>query len=142
MFSLSQGSPLARATLGYVTQLLRSKDNDNRLQTENYRNRLRMKISIAPDIESMPTVVSTEPTQSRANARRAVAERGRWVKRLSWGNLLVARQSAVPAILVENAYMIFPDQEALLNDAAFREELAKALVEGLEGFLRASRRRP
>ncbi|MCR4296672.1 MAG: N-acetylmuramoyl-L-alanine amidase [Elusimicrobia bacterium] len=61
---------------------------------------------------------------------------------LRWGNLLVARQSAMPAILVENAYMIFPEQEALLNDAAFRDELARALVEGLEKFLRSSRRKP
>jgi len=61
---------------------------------------------------------------------------------LRWGNLLVARQSAMPAILVENAYMIFPDQEALLNAAPFREELARALVEGLEQFLRAVRRNP
>ncbi len=61
---------------------------------------------------------------------------------LRWGNLLVARQSAMPALLIENAYMIFPDQEAMLNDAAFREELAKALVTGLENFLRAARRKP
>ncbi len=61
---------------------------------------------------------------------------------LRWGNLLVARQSAVPTILVENAYMIFPDQEALLNDASFREELAKALVAGLEKFLASARRKP
>jgi len=61
---------------------------------------------------------------------------------LRWGNLLVARQTAMPAILVENAYMILPNQEALLNDELFRDALAKALVEGLEAFLRSSRRRP
>lgn len=61
---------------------------------------------------------------------------------LRWGNLLVSRQSAMPAILVENAYMIFPDQEALLNDGAFRDELASALVDGLEKFLRNARRKP
>jgi N-acetylmuramoyl-L-alanine amidase len=61
---------------------------------------------------------------------------------LRWGNLLVSRQSAMPAILVENAYMIFPDQEALLNEAPFREELAKALADGLETFLRSARRKP
>ena len=60
---------------------------------------------------------------------------------LRWGNLLVARQSAMPAILVENAYMIFPDQEAQLNIAAFREELAKAIVEGLERYLTTVRRK-
>ncbi len=61
---------------------------------------------------------------------------------LRWGDLLVARQSAMPAILVENAYMIFPDQEALLNEAPFRDKLAQALVEGLEQFLRSARRKP
>ncbi len=61
---------------------------------------------------------------------------------LRWGNLLVSRQSAMPAILVENAYMIFPDQEAQLNDAGFRDELARALVAGLEKFLKSSRRKP
>lgn len=61
---------------------------------------------------------------------------------LRWGNLLVARLSAMPAILVENAYMILPDQEALLNDAAFRDELAKALVDGLERYLESARRKP
>ncbi|MBI2387088.1 MAG: N-acetylmuramoyl-L-alanine amidase [Elusimicrobia bacterium] len=61
---------------------------------------------------------------------------------LRWGNLLVSRQSAMPAILVENAYMILPEQEALLNDAAFRDELSRALVEGLERFLRNARRKP
>ncbi len=59
-----------------------------------------------------------------------------------WGNLLVARQSGMPAILVENAYMIFPDQEAMLNDAAFRDDLARALTTGLENFLRSVRRKP
>ena len=53
---------------------------------------------------------------------------------LQWDNLLVARLSAVPAILIENAYMILPEQEALLNDPAFRDKLADALVAGLRAF--------
>lgn len=53
---------------------------------------------------------------------------------LQWDNLLVARLSAVPAILVENAYMILPEQEALLNEPAFRAKLAAALVRGLTDF--------
>lgn len=58
---------------------------------------------------------------------------------LRWGNLLVARLPAMPAILVENAYMIFPEQEALLNDAGFRETLARSLETGLARFLARSR---
>ncbi len=59
---------------------------------------------------------------------------------LQWGNLLVARLTAMPAILVENAYMIFPEQEALLNDPKFRGKLADAVVDGLRETLRASAR--
>jgi N-acetylmuramoyl-L-alanine amidase len=54
---------------------------------------------------------------------------------LQWDNLLVARLTAVPAILIENAYIIFPDQEALLNDPSFRDGLAKSLVSGLRDFM-------
>lgn len=60
---------------------------------------------------------------------------------LQWGNLLVARLSAVPAILVENAYMIFPEQEAMLNDPAFRAKLAEAVVDGLRETMREARGR-
>ena len=63
---------------------------------------------------------------------------------LRWGNLLVARVPAMPSILVENAYMIFPEQEAMLNDQGFRDELAGAIAAGLERFLsdEARRQRP
>jgi N-acetylmuramoyl-L-alanine amidase len=54
---------------------------------------------------------------------------------LLWDNLLVARLTAVPAILVENAYVILPEQEALLNDAAFREKHARAIEAGLRNFM-------
>jgi N-acetylmuramoyl-L-alanine amidase len=54
---------------------------------------------------------------------------------LQWDDLLVARLSAVPAILVENAFIILPDQEAMLNDPKFRGTLADALVAGLKEFL-------
>jgi N-acetylmuramoyl-L-alanine amidase len=54
---------------------------------------------------------------------------------LQWDNLLVARLSAMPSILVENAHMIIPEQEAYLNDPAFRGKLADAIVAGLKAFL-------
>lgn len=66
---------------------------------------------------------------------------------LRYGNLLVARMTAMPAILVESAYMIFPGHEEKLNDPAFRDQLAQAVVEGLRSFLekeraKQQRRRP
>lgn len=62
---------------------------------------------------------------------------------LQWGNLAVARLTAMPAILVENAYMILPEQEALLNEPRFRAKLADAVADGLRETMReAGRRRP
>ncbi len=58
---------------------------------------------------------------------------------LRYGNLLVARLSAMPAILIENAYMIIPSQEENLSDPAFRGKLAEAITDGLESFLDAER---
>jgi N-acetylmuramoyl-L-alanine amidase len=55
---------------------------------------------------------------------------------LKWGNLLVARLTDMPAVLVENAMLILPEQEALLNDPAFRDKLARALEDGLKDFVR------
>lgn len=60
---------------------------------------------------------------------------------LRYGDLHVARLSAVPAILVESAYMIIPAQEEKLNDNAFRSTLARAIVEGLRQFLEKERQR-
>ena len=44
--------------------------------------------------------------------------------------------SRVPAVLVEQAFMSHPGEEALLLDAAFRARLAKAVRLGLEDHLR------
>ena len=58
---------------------------------------------------------------------------------LRYGNLMVARLSAMPAVLVENAYMSFPSHEEKLNNPAFRKVLAQAIVAGLESFLQTER---
>jgi N-acetylmuramoyl-L-alanine amidase len=58
---------------------------------------------------------------------------------LRYGNLLVARLSAMPAILIENAYMIVPSQEEMLSEPAFRGKLAEAIADGLESFLSTER---
>jgi N-acetylmuramoyl-L-alanine amidase len=58
---------------------------------------------------------------------------------LRYGNLLVARLSAMPAILIENAYMIVPAQEEMLSSPAFRGKLAEGIADGLESFLSEER---
>ena len=53
---------------------------------------------------------------------------------LRYGDYLVARMTWMPAALIENAYMILPRQEELLNTPAFQEELAGAISEGALEF--------
>ncbi len=55
---------------------------------------------------------------------------------LRYGDYLVVRLTWMPAVLVENAYMIFPAQEEMLNSPAFQEQLAAALAEGVLGFFK------
>lgn len=56
-----------------------------------------------------------------------------------YGNLLVARITEMPAILVESAYMILPEQEALLASPSFQRRLAGAMLEGARSFLEQAR---
>ena len=52
------------------------------------------------------------------------------------GNLAVTRPTQYPAILIENAFMIIPEQEALLKSDDFREDVAKGILKGIEDFLK------
>ncbi len=50
------------------------------------------------------------------------------------GNLAVNRPTQYPAVLVECAFMIIPEQEALLKTEAFRNKLAVAITRGIAEF--------
>ncbi|MFQ5454280.1 MAG: N-acetylmuramoyl-L-alanine amidase, partial [Candidatus Zixiibacteriota bacterium] len=52
------------------------------------------------------------------------------------GNLAVNRPTQYPAILVECAFMIIPEQEAMLKTKKFRNKAANAIVKGTENFLK------
>lgn len=53
---------------------------------------------------------------------------------LRYGDYLVVRMTWMPAALIENAYMIIPRQEELLNTASFQEQLAASASEGVLNF--------
>lgn len=59
---------------------------------------------------------------------------------LRYGDYLVARMTWMPAALIENAYMILPRQEEMLNDPAFQKKLAEAMAEGVLEYFGAPRR--
>jgi len=53
---------------------------------------------------------------------------------LRYGDYLVARMTWMPAALIEHAYMILPDQEAMLNDPDFQDHFAHVTTEGVLDF--------
>ncbi len=56
-----------------------------------------------------------------------------------FGDLLVCRLPAMPAILTESAYLTYPEQEQMLLDPKFRELLAQSIVDGLRAFMQKQR---
>ncbi len=54
---------------------------------------------------------------------------------LYYGNLALTRPSSFPAVLVECAFMMIPEQEAMLKNEKFRKKCARAIMEGIEDYL-------
>jgi N-acetylmuramoyl-L-alanine amidase len=57
-----------------------------------------------------------------------------------WGDLAVAREPWMPAVLAEGAFMMIPTHEMALRTPQFRERYALGILEGLERFLRETAR--
>ncbi len=55
---------------------------------------------------------------------------------LFYGNLAVLRPTQYPAVLVECAFMIIPQQESLLKTDRFRHKIARAIRDGIRDFLK------
>jgi len=52
------------------------------------------------------------------------------------GNLALTRPSAMPAVLVECAFMMIPEQEAMLKTDKFQRKCARAILEGIKDYMR------
>jgi len=70
--------------------------------------------------------------QLAAVAQLALPDNG--VKR---ENFAVVRGTWMPAILVEGAFIIMPDQEAALRTPEYQERYAQGIVDGLEAYFRS-----
>ena len=55
---------------------------------------------------------------------------------LYYGNLALCRVTECPAVLVECAFMMIPEQEALLKTDKFQRKCARAIYEGISDYLR------
>ncbi len=72
---------------------------------------------------------------ARAIHKRMVAETGLLDHGLFHGNLAVIRPTQYPAVLVECAFMLIPEQEADLKTGRFQSVIAHAITEGIKEFL-------
>ncbi|HMY36780.1 MAG TPA: N-acetylmuramoyl-L-alanine amidase [bacterium] len=52
------------------------------------------------------------------------------------GNIAVVRNSRMPAVLVENAFIMLPDQEKKIRDPKFQQTCAEAIRDGLRQFMK------
>ena len=59
---------------------------------------------------------------------------------LRFGDYAVARMTSMPAVLVESAYMIMPEQEEMLNTPAFQQKLADTVAAGVLEFFKVQPR--
>ncbi len=55
---------------------------------------------------------------------------------INYDNLAVVRQTWMPAVLCEGAFIIVPEQEAALRTVGYRQRYARGIVEGLTEFFR------
>ncbi len=58
---------------------------------------------------------------------------------LFYDNLAMTRPTQMPAVLIEPAFIMHPEEELLIRSAQFREKTAAAIVAGLEDFLKQSK---
>ncbi|MGH7655726.1 MAG: N-acetylmuramoyl-L-alanine amidase family protein [Gemmatimonadaceae bacterium] len=79
---------------------------------------------------------------ARAVQRGLVREIGLPDMGINYDNLAVARQTWMPAILCEGAFLIVPEQEAALRDEAFQKRYAKGIADGLEEYFRSLAGKP
>ena len=71
------------------------------------------------------------PIQRGLVARMGLANLG-----VYYDNLAVVRQTWMPSVLTEGAFVIVPEQEAALRQPVFQERYARGIADGLEEYFR------
>ncbi len=60
---------------------------------------------------------------------------------LYYDNLALCRPPQMPAVLIEPAFIMHPEEEQLIRTKKYREKVADAIVKGIEDFLKQARAR-
>ncbi|HUP00618.1 MAG TPA: N-acetylmuramoyl-L-alanine amidase [Gemmatimonadota bacterium] len=71
-----------------------------------------------------------EAIQAQLLPRTGLSDHGVWHQ-----NLAVTRMNEMPSVLVEGAFMMIPEQEALLETEGFQRRIAEGVAAGIERFL-------
>ena len=83
-------------------------------------------------------------SQSRLLAHSIQSELNRFLKLggsgIAYNNLALARPSSMPAVLIEAAYIMLPEQEAMMYEDRYFDLLAKAVHKGLCNYVKGCRR--
>ena len=74
---------------------------------------------------------------ARIMQQNVVAATGRNDRKHKFGNFLVIRESIMPSVLVEMAYINHSTEEALLNSPDFRQKTAVGISNGVIAYLKA-----
>lgn len=72
-----------------------------------------------------------EAIQAELLPRTGLRDYGVW-----HDNLAVTRMNEMPSVLVEGAFMMIPEQEAMLRTPEFQRRIAEGVAAGIERFLR------
>lgn len=75
-----------------------------------------------------------EAIQAELLGRTGLPDYGVW-----HDNLAVTRMNEMPSVLVEGAFVIIPEQEAMLRTSEFQRRIAEAVAAGIERFLNERR---
>ncbi|MFQ5640536.1 MAG: N-acetylmuramoyl-L-alanine amidase [bacterium] len=59
---------------------------------------------------------------------------------LFYDNLALCRPPQMPAVLVESAFIMHPEEEMLIASRKYKEQTAEAVVKGIEDFLKQARK--
>lgn len=61
---------------------------------------------------------------------------------LFYDNLAVCRPPQMPAVLIEGAFIMHPEEEKLIQSPQYQNAAADAIVQGIEDFLKQAKARP
>ncbi len=59
---------------------------------------------------------------------------------LYYDNLALCRPPQMPAVLIEPAFIMHPEEEALINSYKYQKKTSDAIIKGIEDFLKASKK--